>query len=225
MSAEPATLGLRERKKIKTRASLRAHAMRLFQEQGYNETSVEQIAEAAEVSPSTFFRYFPTKEEVVLADDIDPIVLQVLADQPADLPPMQAIRMAVAAVFEQLTPEDIDREVERQRLVYAVPELRQAMMTLLYRSIDMIASAIAARLGRSPDDFEVRVFAGAVAGAVLGGVVPGGASGRTWPGRDVRRGDQGHRIPGRRVTADLNPSHQRSTEISTRERSAAAGRG
>jgi len=177
MSAEPAVLGLRERKKIKTRAAIREHAMRLFKEHGYNETSVEQIAEAAEVSPSTFFRYFPTKEDVVLADDIDPIVLQVLADQPADLPPMQAIRMAVAAVFEQLTPEDIDREVERQRLVYAVPELRQAMMTLLYRSIDMIASAVAARLGRSPDDFEVRVFAGAVAGAVLGGAVPGGATG------------------------------------------------
>jgi AcrR family transcriptional regulator len=177
MSAKPATLGLRERKKIKTRAAIREHAMRLFKEHGYNETSVEQIAEAAEVSPSTFFRYFPTKEDVVLADDIDPIVLQVLADQPADLPPMQAIRMAVAAVFEQLTPEDIDREVERQRLVYAVPELRQAMMTLLYRSIDMIASAVAARLGRSPDDFEVRVFAGAVAGAVLGGAVPGGATG------------------------------------------------
>jgi len=169
MSAEPAVLGLRERKKIKTRTAIREHAMRLFKEQGYNETSVEQIAEAAEVSPSTFFRYFPTKEDVVLADDIDPIVLQVLADQPADLPPMQAIRMAVAAVFEQLTPEDIDREVERQRLVYAVPELRQAMMTELYRSIDMIANAVASRLGRSPDDFEVRVFAGAVAGAVLGG--------------------------------------------------------
>ncbi len=169
MSAEPAVLGLRERKKIKTRAAIREHAMQLFKAQGYNETSVEQIAEAAEVSPSTFFRYFPTKEDVVLADDIDPIVLKVLADQPADLPPMQAIRMAVVAVFEQLTPEDIDREVERQRLVYAVPELRQAMMTLLHRSIDMIASAVAARLGRSPDDFEVRVFAGAVAGAVLGG--------------------------------------------------------
>ena len=77
--------------------------MRLFKAQGYNETSIEQIAEAAEVSPSTFFRYFPTKEEVVLADDIDPIVLQVLAEQPADLPPMQAIRLAVAAVFEQPT--------------------------------------------------------------------------------------------------------------------------
>ena len=170
-------LGLRDRKKIKTREAIRRAAMLLIDKNGYAHTTVEQIADAAEVSPSTFFRYFPTKEDVVLADDIDPIVLQVLADQPADLPPMQAIRMAVAAVFEQLTPEDIDREVERQRLVYAVPELRQAMMTLLYRSIDMIASAVAARLGRTPEDFEVRVFAGAVAGAVLGGAVPSGADG------------------------------------------------
>ena len=169
MSAEPAMLGLRERKKIKTRASIRKHAMRLFKEQGYTETSVEQIAEAAEISPSTFFRYFPTKEEVVLTDDIDPIVLKVLAEQPADLPPMQAIRSAVVGVFQSLTPDDRSREEERQQLVYAVPELRQAMMAELYRSIDMIANAVAARLGRSPDDFEVRVFAGAVAGAVLGG--------------------------------------------------------
>src|SRR6478752_262391 len=122
MSAKPATLGLRERKKIKTRAAIRAQAMRLFKEQGYNETSIEQIAEAAEVSPSTFFRYFPTKEEVVLTDDIDPIVLKVLADLPADLPPLQAIRLAVSAVFEHLSPEDMEREVERQQLVYAVPE-------------------------------------------------------------------------------------------------------
>jgi AcrR family transcriptional regulator len=45
--------------------------MRLFREQGWEETAVEQIAEAAEVSPSTFFRYFPTKEDVVLLDEYD----------------------------------------------------------------------------------------------------------------------------------------------------------
>jgi transcriptional regulator GlxA family with amidase domain len=53
--------GLRERKKTKTRAAIREHALRLFREQGYEATTVEQIAEAAEVSHSTFFRYFPTK--------------------------------------------------------------------------------------------------------------------------------------------------------------------
>ena len=63
--------GLRERKKAKTRAALREHAMRLFEEQGFAATTVEQIAEAAEVSPSTFFRYFATKEDAILVDDVD----------------------------------------------------------------------------------------------------------------------------------------------------------
>ena len=162
MSAEPATLGLRERKKIKTRASIRAHAMRLFQEQGYNETSVEQIAEAAEVSPSTFFRYFPTKEDVVLADDIDPVMLEALADQPADLPPMQAIREGMRRMFAALDPAAVNFERERTKLVMSVPELRSAALDELPRNIALMASVIAGRLGRSPDDFEVKVFCGAI---------------------------------------------------------------
>ena len=63
--------GLWERKKARTRAAIREHAFRLFREQGYDATTVDQIAEAAEVSPSTFFRYFPTKEDVVLQDDME----------------------------------------------------------------------------------------------------------------------------------------------------------
>jgi AcrR family transcriptional regulator len=73
--------GLRERKKAKTRASIREHALRLFREQGYGATTVEQIAEAAEVSPATFYRYFPTKEDVVLQDDMDVLALEALEQQ------------------------------------------------------------------------------------------------------------------------------------------------
>jgi AcrR family transcriptional regulator len=64
--------GLRERKKAKTRAAIQAHALRLFAKQGYDETTIDQIADAAEVSQSTFFGYFPTKEDVVLHDRFDP---------------------------------------------------------------------------------------------------------------------------------------------------------
>jgi AcrR family transcriptional regulator len=63
MTSSPAEpTGLRERKKARTRAAIQRHALRLFQEQGYSATTVDQIAAAAEISPSTFFRYFPTKE-------------------------------------------------------------------------------------------------------------------------------------------------------------------
>ena len=74
--------GLRERKKARTRASLREHALRLFREQGYQRTTVEQIAAAAEVSPSTFFRYFPTKEDLVLQDDMDTRMVEAFERQP-----------------------------------------------------------------------------------------------------------------------------------------------
>ncbi len=78
MQATDPTLGLRERKKIRTRETIRREAFRLIEENGYAATTVEQIAEAAEVSPSTFFRYFPTKESVLLADDMDPAFLDAL---------------------------------------------------------------------------------------------------------------------------------------------------
>src|ERR1700741_4675294 len=92
-------LGLRERKKIKTRQAIRREAIRLFDANGYAATTVEQIAEAAEVSPSTFFRYFPSKESLLLADDLDPLILQAFRDQPRDLSLVQAFRRAYHAVM------------------------------------------------------------------------------------------------------------------------------
>lgn len=166
MSSELASPGLRERKKRKTRETLRAEAMRLFVEQGYAETSIEQIAEAADVSPSTFFRYFPSKERVVLADDIDPMILVAVARQPSDLAPLAVLRNAIVETMTALSVEDRERESARQRLMFAVPELRLALFDELNRNVDLIANGLAGRFGRSPGDFEMRVFAGAVTGAL-----------------------------------------------------------
>src|SRR5712691_13128812 len=116
--------GLRERKKARTRASIREHALRLFREQGYHKTTVEQIAAAAEVSPSTFFRYFPTKEDVVLQDAMDTRLAEALVRQPAEIGPVAAMRAAAAQTFQALSTEDQERMRETATLTMSVPELR-----------------------------------------------------------------------------------------------------
>ena len=171
-AAAGGTTGLRERKKARTRAAIRQHALRLFREQGYHATTVEQIAEAAEVSPSTFFRYFPTKEDVVLQDDFDVVAVEAFEAQPASLSPIAAFRAAVAQTVATLTPEEIARFRETTELTITVPEVRARALDEFARTIDQIAAAVAKRTGRSPDDFAVRNIAGAVIGVIMSATTP-----------------------------------------------------
>lgn len=168
--------GLRERKKQKTRWSIQEHALRLFQEQGYEQTTIDQIAAAAEISPSTFFRYFKTKEDLVIEDDYDPLLLQMILKEPPDLAPIPALRHAIAATFAQLGPTELAKATQRMDLMLAVPALRMRMLDGFMGSLDMLSSAVATRTGRQPDDVEVRAFAGAVTGALVA-VVYASASG------------------------------------------------
>jgi AcrR family transcriptional regulator len=164
MTTSPPT-GLRERKKAKTRAAIRDHAMRLFDEQGYAATTVEQIAEAADVSPSTFFRYFPTKEDTVLADDYDPMILVAFHAQPADVEPVRALRHAIASVAAELGEEDRAAIHDRLRLSVAVPQVRAAALLNMTATMDMLADALARRAGLDQPDFAARTLAGALLGA------------------------------------------------------------
>jgi len=160
--------GLRERKKAKTRLAIREHAMALFKDQGYDKTTVEQIAAAAEVSPSTFFRYFPSKEEVVLQDDYDALLIAAFHAQEVGVPPLQALRNAISEVFLSMPEGQQAQEAERVRLMTEVPELRARMLAQVSEMIQMLAEAVAERVGRQSDDFEVRTFAGALVGVALG---------------------------------------------------------
>ena len=157
-------VGLRERKKARTRAALQQHALRLFGEQGYQATTVEQIAEAAEVSATTFFRYFPTKEDVVLYDVLDPPTIAAFKAQPAELSPVQALRGALHQVFAHLSAEELAVQRERDRLIRSVPELRARMLDEFARNIQLLAEVLAERMGRRPDDLAVRTLAGALIG-------------------------------------------------------------
>ena len=105
----PQPTSLRERKKARTRAAIREHALRLFREHGYDATTVEQIAAAAEVSPSTFFRYFPTKEDVVLQDGFDDRMFEAFDRQPPSLTPIAALRVAMRETNRDVHPRRVGR--------------------------------------------------------------------------------------------------------------------
>jgi AcrR family transcriptional regulator len=152
----PVAGSLRERKKLKTRESIQREAMRLIQKQGYDKTTVEQIAAAVDVSPSTFFNYFPSKEDVVLYDAYDPIIGKLLLERPADEPLSVAIRNVLeemAGIFER------DREIilARARLWLDEPSLRARLWEELERGRDFMSMLIAQRSGRDADDFDIRV--------------------------------------------------------------------
>ncbi|ROO82804.1 TetR family transcriptional regulator [Actinocorallia herbida] len=162
-------LPLRERKKLKTRIAIQEHALRLFTEQGYDATTVEQIAEAAEVSPSTFFRYFPTKEDAVLSDEYDPLIADAFRALPTDTDPVAGLRTVFDDFLSGMDENDKERMLARLKLTHSVPALRA-------RSWDagpagtagIIREVLAERLGRDTDDFEIEVFTGALLGAVQG---------------------------------------------------------
>ena len=139
-------------------------AVRLFLERGYDATTVEQVAAAAEVAPSTVFRYFPTKEDLALSDEYDPLFIEAFRAQPAELTPMRALRAALRTAFGGLPPEELAAQRERTALVLSVPALRGATFGNLIETMGMVSELVAERVGREPGDPAVRTFVGAVFG-------------------------------------------------------------
>src|SRR5579871_5877050 len=119
-------MGLRERKKQKTREGIQRAALRLFSKQGYEKTTIEEIAGAADISPSTFFNYFPTKEDVVLYDMYDPITIEMMLQRPS-AEPLNTVARHVLEAMADLFEQDKEMMLERAKLVMEVPELRGRM--------------------------------------------------------------------------------------------------
>ncbi|MFB6990126.1 TetR/AcrR family transcriptional regulator [Streptomyces sp. NPDC056304] len=162
----PPEMGLRERKKLRTRIAIRRATYRLISEQGYDATTIEQIAEAAEVSPSTVFRYFATKEDIVLTDEYDPIMEAELRNRPADEPPLASLRFITTEALTAFLASEEEELRQRTRLMVEVPAIRARMTETMSDTAKVLAQALADRSGRSPDDLEVRVFIAAVLGAL-----------------------------------------------------------
>ncbi|WP_234340124.1 acyl-CoA-like ligand-binding transcription factor [Gorillibacterium timonense] len=160
-------IGLRERKKMKTKATIQRNALRLFREQGYQATTVEQIAEVSEISPSTFFRYFATKEAVVLEDDFDPLLIETYCKQPRELSPIEAFRKALREGFSQIPEEERIELWDRISLSMSIPELRASMLQQVTDAADLIATIIGERQGCDAADLKVRTLAGAFVSVLL----------------------------------------------------------
>ncbi len=161
--SEESALGLRERKKQRTRATLVDVAAQLCAEQGYERTTVDQIAAGADVSPRTFSRYFPNKEAVIAAlmEEIAEEVAEALARQPRDIPEHEALVRAHTEVF-RTAETDQQGPFNRMRgflsIVTGTPML--SLATFTYRpdgSTHAVVVAIARRMGLPVADPAVRV--------------------------------------------------------------------
>ena len=173
--------GLRELKRQRTLTTIQTEALRLFHEQGYEATTCEQIAAAAEVSPATFFRYFPTKEDVVLADNYDALLLAVVHERPASEPPVRAVRRAMATALQAVYDLDVETIRERLRLVLSVPALRARRYEQTRATETLLAQELAGRMGATPEDVEVRVVAAAIVAALVVAVEEWSAQGGALP--------------------------------------------
>ncbi|MFD0312253.1 TetR/AcrR family transcriptional regulator [Streptomyces sp. NPDC127119] len=162
--------GLRERKKIKTRTAIRDATYGLIREQGYDATTIEQIAERAEVSPSTVLRYFPAKEDIVLTDECAPLLVAELRARPADEPWLDSLRhvfrTGITLGASAPAPEEPEVTRLRTRLMVEVPAVRTRMTENMARTGRLLCQVIGERTGRAPDGFEVRVAAMSLVGGL-----------------------------------------------------------
>lgn len=159
--------GLRERKKRQTREAVRSAAFRLFEQFGYPNTTVEQIAAAADISPRTFFRYFPTKAALLIPDQLMEPILALFLAAPADMTPIAAYRHAVEQVFSDIANSEWSEEMNRQQLLYSLPEASGPLYITYIETIELITRALATRLSLPAGDPRLRIAAGAMTGVMM----------------------------------------------------------
>lgn len=172
-------VSLRARKMARTRRTLMEVALSLFEQQGYDATTVEEITAAAEVAPRTFFRYFPSKVDVLFADQEE--VLAIVREDVTVREPhetiIQAVRRAMHTTLDHVLA-DPDLNLRRGRLTADTPTAHARFRQLDADYEQIIAEAVAADSGTDPElDLRARVIARAACGAMR-------AAGEVWLASD-----------------------------------------
>jgi AcrR family transcriptional regulator len=168
------SLGLRERKKLKTREALEDAALELFAEQGFDHTTIEEIAEACDVSPRTFFRYFPNKEALLLgdADEKCDLLVDALRRRPSGEPPLRSIRESVARLLADLE-HDRSRVLLQTRIMAESPTLHATKIERQQSWEDAIFDVLSAHEIAAPSGhsrFQLRLVASTAVAALRAAV-------------------------------------------------------
>jgi AcrR family transcriptional regulator len=144
-------LGRRDRKRLETRNALAAVALTLFAERGFDAVTVVDIADRADVDPSTFFRHFGSKEAVIFSDlgDWTGRLGDAVRGQPAELPILEAMRAGMKDLAVMLMV-DIDNERRRAELIRSSPSVRAHGLAIREALIDDMTLAVADRMGVDP---------------------------------------------------------------------------
>ena len=181
---EDRSLPLRERKKLRTRRALASAALRLFTENGFDATTLDELAEDAEVSKSTFSRTFPAKEAAGIEAEAElwTACLTALEDGELSGHVLTALHRTLAAAAAGLDPGWDERFLAARRLIAAEPALLRYTEHYRAQVKEQIAAILAARLRLDPDDLRLHVLAELV-------MTAWSLSGRAW----VRRGGKGGR--------------------------------
>lgn len=165
-----ATPSLRERRRAETQRAIQAHAVRLFTERGYDSTTMNEIADAAGVSPMTLYRHFPTKEDLVLVDQIDQLIAERIAAGSADDSLVHRIGGALieaAGVVTELNDSGDSTNrgllLARLRLMISTPALRARHLDNQYATQQAIVDAVLV----DDTDAEAEFRAWAAAGACM----------------------------------------------------------
>jgi AcrR family transcriptional regulator len=148
--ARPA-LGRRDRKRLETRNALAAVALELFAERGFDAVTVNDIADRADVDPSTFYRHFGSKEAVIFSESVDGEgrLSDAVRAQPAELPLLETMRVAGQDLAAMLMV-DMGNERRRAQLVASSPSVRAQGLAVREALIDDVALAIAERMAVDP---------------------------------------------------------------------------
>jgi AcrR family transcriptional regulator len=155
-------MGLREANRQRVMGEVRREALALFVKQGFEATTVEQIASAAGISPATFYRHFRAKEDVLFNEDYDPFLERAFTDRSTGEPLAEVVRTVYQEFAARLLEADHQALLLRHRLMSRVPALRDRLMREERTNLDQLVKLLADRAGRSPDDFEVRLAAAVV---------------------------------------------------------------